>query len=189
MDWYPFNLSEGQALSLEIDIGDPDVEVPEVQVTLYDADGQPIVDDGAVTALDAAAMDDDVTLDAGGALPFAAMVGEDQIWVGSDHVIAASEVVAAHDGDVESPAPWLFGDTLVIADSATDAEAVEHALLPESSDNSLTMSDVFGTAEGDISQAPETPAGSAPPGAAASVVDYSHGVVVVLGHEESEELY
>lgn len=196
MDWYPFNLGEGQALSLEIDIGDPDVEVPVVRIAVYDGDGEPIVDDGAVTAealaeapLDAIAADAtfDAMFDSGGASPIAAMVAEDQIWIGSDQVVAASDIVSAEDGGEESPAPWLFGDTLVIAESAAEAEAVEHALAPEPTD-SLTMSDVFGAAEDDVPRVLGTPAGNTP-ATTAGTVDHSHGVVVVLGHEGSEELY
>lgn len=200
MDWYPFNLGEGQALSFEVDIGDPAVEVPEVRIAVYDGDGAPIVDDGAAEALAEVSLDAttpdatfdamfDAMLDSGGAFPIAAMVAEDQIWIGSDQVVAASDVVAADDGGSgeESPAPWLFGDTLVIAESAAEAEAVEHALAPEPTD-SLTMSDVFGAAGDDVPLVLGTPAGNTP-AAAAGAVDHSHGVVVVLGHEGSEELY
>ena len=162
--------------------------MPEVQIELYAASGE-LISEGvgaAEVSLDAIAPDDvadDVALDAGEALPLEAMSGEDWTWIGADHVVAASEVVAAQDGGVETPAPWLFGDTLVIAESAQDAEAVEHALAPEPTD-SLTMSEVFGATGGDA------PPGLGTPGTAgAGEVDYSHGVVVVLGHEGSEELY
>ncbi len=39
MEWVPFELGEGGSLSLDIDIGNPDLDTPEIQIARYDDGG------------------------------------------------------------------------------------------------------------------------------------------------------
>ena len=45
MEWYPFDLTDGQTLSLEVDIGGSRVEGPEFQIRRFDGNGEPVVHD------------------------------------------------------------------------------------------------------------------------------------------------
>ena len=211
MEWFPFELGEGGTLSLDIDIGNPDLETPEIQIARYDDGGELVAAEIVDDVVEAAAQLPADT-PTGAAQPAADPLDAldavfdgdaDPIWVGFDNAVpttAPAEV--ANDGAVS-----LFEDTVVIADTVaddaadSDGDAVVDAPVAGAepafaSTETLNLADVFGEDPGDVSQAlqlPETalePADAVP--TANSVLgetEFGQGVVVVLGGEGSDDLY
>ena len=213
MEWFPFELGEGGSLSLDIDIGNPDLETPEIQIARYDDGGELVAAEIVDDVVEAAAQLPADT-PTGAAQP--ADVGDpldaldavfdgdaDPIWVGFDNAVpttAPAEV--ANDGAVS-----LFEDTVVIADTVADTAAdsdgdavvdapVAGAEPAFASTETLNLADVFGEDPGDASQALQLPETALEPADAVSTAnsvlgetDSGHGVVVVLGGEDSDDLY
>ena len=61
MQWYPFDLTDGQTLSLEVDIGGSQVEGPEILICRFDGDSEPIIHDIAENGGEAQFVDGQVT--------------------------------------------------------------------------------------------------------------------------------
>ena len=207
MEWFPFELGEGEALSLDIDIGNPDLDTPEIQIARYDDGGELIA---AVTVDDIveAAAQPPADTPAGAVQPAeiadpldaldAVFEGDaDPIWIGFDNAvptIAPAEV--ANDGAVS-----LFEDVVAIADvdavADTDGNAVIEAPVAAAEPaETLNLADVFGEGPGDVPQALQLPEAALEPADAVSTAnsvlgetESGHGVVVVLGGEDSDELY
>jgi len=209
MEWFPFELSEGGTLSLDIDIGNPDLETPEIQIARYDDDGNLVA---AVTVDDiveaAAQLPADTS--AGAAQPAdiadpldaldAVFDGDaDPIWIGFDDAVPtaapATSAEVANDGAVS-----LFEDIVVIADADTDTDgdAVvdDTPMAAAAPTETLNLADVFGEDSGDTSQALQLPNSALEPADAMSTANSvlgdagsGQGVVVVLGGEDSDDLY
>ena len=211
MEWFPFELGEGGALSLDIDIGNPDLETPEIQIARYDDGGELVATETVDDIVEAAAQLPADT-SAGAAQPVdiadpldaldAVFDGDaDPIWVGFDNAVpttAPAEV--AGDGAVS-----LFEDTVVIADVDavvdSDGDAVVEAPVAAAepafaSTETLNLADVFGEDPGDVPQALQLPEGALEPADAVSTAnavlgetESGHGVVVVLGGGDGDDLY
>ncbi len=210
MEWFPFELGEGEALSLDIDIGNPDLDTPEIQIARYDDGGELIA---AVTVDDIveAAAQPPADTSAGAAQPTdiadpldaldAVFDGDaDPIWVGFDNAVPTSAPSAptemANDGAVS-----LFEDTVVIADADAVADtdgdtAVDAPVAAAAPAETLNLADVFGADSGDVPQALQLENSALEPADAVSTAnsvlgesDSGQGVVVVLGGEDSGDLY
>ena len=211
MEWFPFELGEGEALSLDIDIGNPDLETPEIQITRYD-DGGELVAAVTVDDIVEAAAQPPADTPAGAAQPAAiadpldaldaVFDGDaDPIWIGFDNAVpttAPAEV--ANDGAIS-----LFEDVVAIADvdavADSDGDAVVESPVAAAepafaSAETLNLADVFGEDPGDVPQALQLPEAALEPADAVSTANSvlgetepGHGVVVVLGGEDSGELY
>ncbi len=211
MEWFPFELGEGGSLSLDIDIGNPDLETPEIQIARYDDGGELIAAEIVDDIVEAAAQLPADT-SAGAAQPAdiadpldaldAVFDGDaDPIWIGFDNAVpttAPAEV--ANDGAIS-----LFEDVVAIADvdavADSDGDAVVEAPVAAAepafaSAETLNLADVFGEDPGDVPQALQLPEAALEPAEVVSTANSvlgetepGHGVVVVLGGEDSGELY
>ena len=203
MEWFPFDVGEGEALSLDIDIGNPDLETPEIQISRYGDGGELVAAETVDDVLEAAAQpladapagevspgevaDPLVALDA------VFESDDDPIWVGFDHMLPAAAADAA-----DAAAVSLIEDTVVFADADDDtavdlAAAADPAIAPA---ETLYLADVFGEDAGDMPQALQTPDSSlertdevSTANTVLGEAEPSHAVVVVLGGDHSDDLY
>jgi len=204
MEWVPFELGEGGTLSLDIDIGNPDLETPEIQIARYDDGGALVAAETVDDVIEAAAQPPADTL-AGAAQPAdvadpldaldAVFDGDaDPIWIGFDDAVpTAASAEVANDGAVS-----LFEDTVAIADADvdTDGDAVVDTPVAAAPAETLNLADVFGEDSGDTPQALQLPNSALEPAEAMSTANSvlgdaasGQGVVVVLGGEDSDDLY
>ena len=208
MEWFPFELSEGGTLSLDIDIGNPDLETPEIQIARYDGGGALVAAETVDDVIEAAVRPPADTLadavqpadiaDPLDALDAVFDGDADPIWIGFDGAVPtaapATSAEVANDGAVS-----LFEDTVVIADADADADGdavVDTPMAAAAPTETLNLADVFGEDSGDTPQALQLPNSALEPADAMSTANSvlgdagsGQGVVVVLGGEDSDDLY
>ncbi len=208
MEWFPFELGEGGTLSLDIDIGNPDLETPEIQIARYDDGGALVAAETVDDVIEAAVRppadtlaDADQPADIADPLDALDAVFDgdaDPIWVGFDNAdptaAQATSAEVANDGAVS-----LFEDTVVIADADTDTDGdavVDDTPVAAAPAETLNLADVFGENSGEVPQALQLPNSALEPADAMSTANSvlgdagsGQGVVVVLGGEDSDDLY
>ena len=208
MEWFPFELGEGGTLSLDIDIGNPDLETPEIQIARYDDGGALVAAETVDDAIEAAVRppadtlaDADQPADIADPLDALDAVFDgdaDPIWVGFDNAVPtavpATSAEVANDGAVS-----LIEDTVVIADADTDTDGdavVDDTPVAAAPAETLNLADVFGENSGAVPQALQLPNSALEPADAMSTANSvlgdagsGQGVVVVLGGEDSDDLY
>ena len=208
MEWFPFELGEGGSLSLDIDIGNPDLETPEIQIARYDDGGTLVAAETVDDVIEAAVRppadtlaDADQPADIADPLDALDAVFDgdaDPIWVGFDNAVPtaaqATSAEVANDGAVS-----LIEDTVVIADADTDTDGdavVDDTPVAAAPAETLNLADVFGENSGEVPQALQLPNSALEPADAMSTANSvlgdagsGQGVVVVLGGEDSDDLY
>ncbi len=208
MEWVPFELGEGGTLSLDIDIGNPDLETPEIQIARYDGGGALVAAETVDDVIEAAARPPADTLadavqpadiaDPLDALDAVFDGDADPVWIGFDGAVPtaapATSAEVANDGAVS-----LFEDTVVIADADADADGdavIDAPMATAAPTETLNLADVFGEDSGDTPQVLQLPNSALEPADAMSTANSvlgdaasGQGVVVVLGGEDSDDLY